>query len=501
MKRIFSLFLAILMVSGLIAQSASYQTDYCGYSGFSPKLTAYLDAGAPAPRSSMPITLPLRIHIVGETDGDGYLGITRLFDAINLMNEDFATADINFCIDGEIDYINNSSYYDHSFTTGATMMALNNDPGVINVYFVGNPAGACGYYSPTRDAIAMGNNCTGGADHTFGHEMGHFLTLPHTFVGWEGESDLPIGSPAPNSVGGRSVERANGTNCAFAGDRFCDTPADYISDRWPCNTAGVYADSLQDPQGTNFAVEAWPIMGYAFDNCVESFSDEQRAAMVFDAQSRNIDYDMAVLDAEIPDADAIELISPSGDIVALDELSVTLEWTAAPNTDFYVVQVSNTPFFGVSPYIETTTTNTSITFDASDGIDTGRAYRWRIRPVSNCNLGPNSNVTGNISFRITDVVSATMDAELDAALTVFPNPVTAGQSSIRISATELSDANSMYLELIGLDGRNIKAIQGIPVVAGRLQFDLPISNVPAGIYFLRMQQGNRLVTRRVVITQ
>jgi hypothetical protein len=202
MKRISSLLVAIMMISGLIAQTNNL--DHCGYTGFSPRLTAYLDAGSPAPRSSMPITLPLRIHIVGETDGDGYIGLSRLFDAIELMNEDFATADVNFCIDGDIDYINNSSYYDHDFNTGGTMMLLNNDPGVINVYFVANPSGACGYYSPGRDAIAMSNNCTSGADHTFGHEMGHFLSLPHTFVGWEGEFDenlnaLPINNNAPNS--------------------------------------------------------------------------------------------------------------------------------------------------------------------------------------------------------------------------------------------------------------------------------------------------------------
>lgn len=506
MKRI-SVFLALfLMICGTAtAQSQATELAHCGYTGFSPRLTAYLDAGSPSPRSSMPITLPLRIHVVGETDGDGYISLARLFDALNLLNEDFATADINFCIDGDINYINNSSYYNHDFTIGGTMMALNNDPGVINVYFVENPASACGYYSPGRDAIAMSNSCTSGDDHTWAHEMGHFLTLPHTFVGWEGEFDnnlnsLPINSNAPNSVNGRTVERVNGTNCAFAADRFCDTPVDFLSFRWPCNSAGVYSDSLLDPNGTRFAVEAWPIMGYANDNCVERFSDEQRAAMVFDAQDRNIDYNSPILDAEVADASAIEQLGPETEFEALDVLEATLEWTAAPNADFYVVQITNTPFFGINPFIEKVTTSTSLTLDASDGIQIGTRYRWRIRPINRCNVGTNTNVSSTSSFRITDVVSNTQDAELNAAISVFPNPVAAGQNSIRISATELADANTMHLEMIATDGRYIKAVKDIPVVAGRLQFDLPVGNVPAGIYFLRMQQGNRLVTRRVVVT-
>ncbi|MEM9836304.1 MAG: zinc-dependent metalloprotease [Bacteroidota bacterium] len=503
MKRILSLFATILLLGSLSAQTAKEDLKPCGVTERGAWIDAYQRGEIATVRSSMPLTLPLRFHIVGNSDGSGYANWTLLLEALELMNEDFASADINFCIVGAIDYIDNSSYYNHDFNTGGLMMALNNDPDVINVYFVGSPAGACGYYSPSRDAIAMGNNCLGSDDHTFGHEMGHFLQLPHTFSGWEGElengfSDLPTDSPAPNSVGGRLVERADGSNCAFAGDGFCDTPADYISERWPCNFFGFYADSLMDPDSNMFAVPARPIMGYAFDNCVVDFSNEQRDAMIANAVSRGNLSIPLVTDAEPADASVIEILGPATDIEAVDELSVTLEWTPATNADFYLVQITRTPFFGTVLHAEIYTTETSITLTEDDNIQVGQRYRWRIRPINNCNAN-GGGVSSVSSFRVTDIISNTQDAELDAALSVFPNPVSKGTSSIRIVANDLPNTDKLTLELINPAGQLIYVDQNVVSSGSQLNYELPITNPPAGVYFLRLQQADRLVTRRIVI--
>ncbi|MCD8566524.1 MAG: hypothetical protein LRY36_01130 [Alphaproteobacteria bacterium] len=98
---------------------------------------------------------------------------------------------------------------------------------------------------------------------TFRHEMGHYLNLPHTFYGWEGENPPSIGQNAPSSIGGVPVERADGSNCANSGDGFCDTPADYLSDRWSCQFDRHY----YDPVGQQITVDEKNYMSYSFDGC------------------------------------------------------------------------------------------------------------------------------------------------------------------------------------------------------------------------------------------
>ncbi len=493
-------------LSALVAQHAygTLKEDLhpCGVTERSAWLDAYQRGEIATVRSSMPLTMPIKLHIVGQSDGGGRAPWSRIISAFQLLNADFATAQINFCLDGEINYINNNSFYDHNFSSGATMMGLNNRPNTINVYFVGNPAGACGYYSPSRDAVAIGNNCLGGGDHTFAHEMGHFLSLPHTFDGWEGIEidELPIDAPAPIFQGGRRVEKADGSNCATAGDGFCDTDADYIADRWPCNGAGFYRDSLLDPDTVKFAVPAFNIMSYALDNCVTSFTDEQRDAMVTNANSRG--------NLQLPpnpnpvaaSTEGLNLVEPAnGDLEAVDQLAVRLSWTAAPNADFYLVQINRTPFFGSVLHHELVAYDTTVVVTPSNSIEQGVRYYWRVLPQSRCNL--TAAASGSRNFRVTDIVSAVNDPALDAALQVFPNPATASTQQLRIQASQLPSSEAAHLALFNLDGKLLKQVQNVATAGGNLQYNMEINQLPAGVYVLRLRQGDRFVNRRLVITQ
>lgn len=474
----------------------------CGVSERSPWIDAYQRGEIASVRSTMPITMPIQLHIVGTSDGSGHAPWSRIVSGFQLLNQDFASAGINFCIEGEINYINNSSFYNHSFSSGGTMMGLNNRPNRINVYLVGDPAGACGYYSPSRDALAVANNCLGGGDHTFAHELGHFLSLPHTFDGWEGEgiAGLPLNSPAPIFQGGRRVEKADGSNCATAGDGFCDTEADYIADRWPCNSAGFYRDSLMDPDSVKFAVPGFNIMGYALDDCVTSFSEEQAAAMITNADSRGNLLLAPNTDVSPATATGMQLLSPAnGDLEAVDELAVQLNWTAVDDADFYLVQINRTPFFGSVLHQEIVAYDTTLVITAADNIEQGVRYYWRIVPQNNCALG--INASGSRNFRVTDIVSSTVDPVLDAALRVFPNPLRAAEQLLNIEASNLPANSPIQLELFQLDGKLILEAKNIAIAAGQLRYNMPIPQLAEGVYFLRLRQGDRMVNRRVVVMQ
>lgn len=120
---------------------------------------------------------------------------------------------------------------------GEDMMDENNVDDLLNVYFVSDPAGNCGYFSPSDNGVAVAKSCAMPGGTTIAHEFGHFFSLPHTFYGWE------YGIPDDEDQ-----EWVNGANCNSAADGFCDTPPDYLDYRWNC------PGPLQtDPNGDTFS--------------------------------------------------------------------------------------------------------------------------------------------------------------------------------------------------------------------------------------------------------
>lgn len=89
--------------------------------------------------------------------------------------------------ENEVNYIDNSKWDSHPrFEAGIEMMKINNIKNVINCYIVTDPAGNCGYFAYEGDAVALSKTCLGKSSHTWAHELGHYFSLPHTFLDGKG---------------------------------------------------------------------------------------------------------------------------------------------------------------------------------------------------------------------------------------------------------------------------------------------------------------------------
>jgi hypothetical protein len=113
------------------------------------------------------------------------------------------------------------------------LKGMNNQPDMIDCYFVDYDGGYCGVSSFTWSAdqgITYDNGCVGVADNpsTFPHEIGHYFNLLHTH-------ETAYGSECPS-----------GSNCGTAGDLVCDTPADPELGGGNVNTSCVYTGSEPD---------------------------------------------------------------------------------------------------------------------------------------------------------------------------------------------------------------------------------------------------------------
>jgi|AntRauTorckE5430_2_1112549.scaffolds.fasta_scaffold04231_2 hypothetical protein len=471
----------------------------CGVTDRDPWLDKYQDGLIdPTEKSLNTLFVPARFIVLGDNDGNGYIDPLKLLNSFALLNSDYAEMNIQFYIHS-IDYVNRTIYWDHaSFSTGQTMMIQNNVAGVINNYIVENPAGSCGYYSPgLADAMAMGRNCMGSIDRTWSHEMGHYLSLPHTFVGWEGMDidDQDFNVPAPTMVGSRIVELADTTNCLDAADRFCDTGPDYLSNRWGCNAAGMYRDSLLDPDSTRFAVGGYNIMSYALDNCVGGFSDEQRTAMQTRMATRGLADDSGI-GAVAANGAEMNLLLPEDNATLIVNDFVELVWNSVPNADYYLVQLNSSTNFNGNVLQSIITTDT--TFIIEEGLQSRTNYFWKVRPFNKYVIDSDF---GEQLFRFRNgrFTTSTIDAALNAAISVVPNPISAGRELL-IAGRDLGESGQLTYELIDAAGRVLFSRENLTVGGAGFTERIATDKLTAGIYFLRLRLNDKLVTKRVVVT-
>lgn len=443
------------------------------------------------PDNNDTLYVPLTIHLVGKSNGTGFMSEKTLLESLCTLNEDFRPSAIQFFIEGEIRYISNSTYYEHNFNQGQSMMVNHRVPNTMNCYIVSDPAGNCGY-SMYNLGIALAISCTQPYDHTWAHEAGHFLSLPHPFYGWENyEHDYDL--PAPNQIGSRLVERVNGQNCHIAGDGFCDTPPDYLNYIWSCNGEGFSHVVQKDPTGATFQSDGSLIMSYAGSGalCEERFSDQQIAAM-----RANLIYEKSTYlynqtpEASIP-ASAFTAISPQDGAFWPGYQQVAFSWEPVPNATGYLFEVGLVPNFSIildrQVVYETSAASTSL--------PPNKTLYWRVKPFNawhTCN-----GYFPGLSFQ-TGTVSGTSNMALDSGISAAPNPLSAG-ASLQI-AFDLPTPAELEARLLNLSGQTA-AVARWNIPGGPQTRQLSTENLLPGMYVLRIQTGTGVWAQKIVIQQ
>jgi hypothetical protein len=134
------------------------------------------------------------------------------------------------------------------------------------------------------------------------------------------------------------------------------------------------------------------------------------------------------------------------------------------------------------------------------------ANQWRSETVSLAALAGQSSVV--IKFRnttqyennlyidninIASLGSAAIDANtLDNAVSLFPNPGT-GLYNVNVN---LEGISSISLQVMNSQGKLVRSTSS--EAYGKHSFELDLTNQPSGVYFVRVQQGDAKVTKKVI---
>ncbi len=314
--------------------------------------------------------IPVFYHIVARTDGSGAASLKDVFVSHCEMNQEFTKFNMYFYIAG-IDTVKNSGLYGYATMDNNDAFPLYNKPNKCNVYINTSMPGICGEatfpgWASNGGGIFIAAGCHGEGTTTLIHEMGHYFRLLHTFETWGG------------------VEFVNGSNCANAGDGYCDTPADFINYRATCPYTGTETDPNGDLYST--VIDESLYMSYFSDNCQNKFSTEQRAEM-----NQCLSVDRAyLLNQTLPDVtplDSVTYIAPIPGDTSLNSTLVTFRWHSVPRAAYYIFRLM--PTSSSVNIADTLITDTSFTIAS---LGTNKPYRFRVTPVSYGNTcGEQSN--------------------------------------------------------------------------------------------------------------
>ncbi len=415
-------------------------------------------------------TIPLTIHLVGQNDGSGYYSMEQLFQVLCELNTRFAPVNMYFSVKWPVKYINNSSYYIHNHSNGSNMMRLNNVANTVNVYFVNDPAGACGYFSPGRDAVAIAIKCSAPASTTLTHELGHYFGLPHTFYGWENGN-------TPNQNDQENVARTGvQANCATAGDGFCDTRADYLGERWSC----PYNGTLTDQYGAALSPDHTVYMSYSTDACMTRFTPSQIAYMRNNLYTRRSNLlNSAYKPNPYTNLEQPKIIYPD-DLLYANYQKVI--WNAVPGAEYYHVKVSVTSNYFSIVRQEALTSDTSLelTFNVVDRASLTVA----VNPMMSTNVCGAS--MSSHPFVATDAHTTLDVADVAASgngtLRIMPNPVTGG-NTVRIQPESLP-AGSYQVYLVNMNGQKVLQHTFDYYPGSSSTIEISTRSLPAGMYFL-----------------
>jgi hypothetical protein len=303
----------------------------------------------------------VQYHIVTKDDGSLGGSVKDILDNHCELNAVYNQFNIGFYITG-IDTIKNTTLWTYQTSLGYGAFRDYNVANVANVYVNGNLPGLCGFAtfpsgtSNRQGGVFLNKACVGAGDKTLAHELGHYFNLMHTFETANG------------------VEFVDGSNCATAGDGFCDTPADFLDARTACPYTGTQTDPHGDLYST--VIDESLLMSYFDDNCVTRFSNEEQAEMNSTLGSRRA----YLLNQPMPDVNpldsAVFLYPVNGD-TTLNSTPIVFKWRAVPRAQYYLLRVqSATSALVVKEVLISDTTYTVTTMLPS------KSYKFRVKPIS-----------------------------------------------------------------------------------------------------------------------
>ena len=443
--------------------------------------------------------IPVVYHLIADQQGNGRASMDNILDMHCMLNEDFADAGLQFYVQ-EYKETNNNAIYNGAYNqnTASGIMQVKKEDGAVNIWVTNSandPSSGQGttlaFYHPFYDWIVINKSYASGNDNTISHEMGHFFSLPHPFLGWENCDTPGNNQTAPSQTCNNNlVELQNGSNCETAGDMICDTAPDY---NFGFGASGCeFTQTVYDPNGDVVDPDELLHMGYFLNCSLEDyyFTNDQQGIMVADFNSPFRAYLQSNFTPTIISSAPV-LLSPADDQQDLPFNAVQLEWESVSGANTYLLEidpVANLNSFFLQQFIVSGNSKVLTTLDAN------KTYHWRVRPMNSYQTCTDLQ-SETFSFR-TNSTTANNNIEELNEWNVRPNPVSPGADLI--VDIEAATGFSGLVKLTDITGREVLSRE-LRVQTGQQQLSLTTDQLQTGLYLVTLQTDDAVMTRRVVV--
>jgi hypothetical protein len=487
----------LLLGSFAQAQNASAQAEQLPSIGYgevalTPAMRAQIAAAKErfstnaSGMSLVPMYVPVRLNIPLKDDGTGGVTESSAFSGFCQLQQDLAPYNIHVYMKDTIRYIRNTTLWTMASTTTAQQQDAGRDATLYDIYLVPTAMGgtACSFTNRQAGYSCMAINCTAAEPHTWTNVFGIWAGLYRTFSGWEFQTPTP-GVPAPTNS-----ERVDGSNCQTAADLLCDTPPDYLYNRWTC-VNGLSADTYLDPAGVAFRIDGTNYMSSSNGACQNRFSPQQVTNMFAYTSTTRAAVVNQPAPTPIPAVTTLATnLLPANNATLNTTTTATLTWSRVPNATMYLVEVAVNSFF--SSIVKTTViADTTIVLDA---LTANRTYYWRVRPLNQQNTCLLSGVS-IFKFKTATVVGTESTNTEAEALSIMPNPVQQGQPVLLdVSILQGDKARLLITNMAGQIIQD-KELRILP----QYQYEINTADLPKGIHFVTLQNENGIAVCKMVV--
>lgn len=433
--------------------------------------------------------IPVAFHLVNLSNGTGGISLLDARLALERCNTAFANTNIRF-YECSSDTINADTLYTFDKATDeAALVSTRLVAGAANVFVtnsvISGGVGACGYANfpgtthpgYANNFLVMAIGCMNSAIQTsLQHEFGHFFDLSHTHE---------------TAFGAELVTRSTGANCATAGDRFCDTPADPNLSTI-VNSSCQYTGTATDANGVAYTPDTSNIMSYSYKPCRVNWSAQQIAKMNFTVSDAGAADRNSLSCTNCLQLAATNLPDNSGGAYVLDEYYtygnyfvgklVMSQITSDINLNTATVTGSNLKLIAT----------TGVTFLPGFDFDATTAQLGELTAIVDPCGG-----TGNIIAPAGNTQREAVTAAVPVAnsYTLYPNPFK-NNFTVKLNLTEDAVVSVTIYDMMGkITGR---IAQPQHAVKGLKQFDYSSETLTQGMYVCVIEINGKRFTEKMM---
>lgn len=336
--------------------------------------------------------VPIKLHVLRTNIGTTSFDPAAFMDGFMELNRNFRDINIQFYIVPQINYINNTGFYDLNAEQDEENLCSANDVNdALNLYFtnsilfnsVFNATGYAYYPSPSAasNRVFITNSSLNIGGRTLTHELGHYFNLLHTF----NENNNP-------DIGLRElVTRGFGANCTTAGDLICDTPADPYGLSGATTNGCAYTGNLIDANGTRFTPEMSNTMSYYSEICGSEFSGGQLERLSEGYVFRNSPDNQYTIQYTNP---AVE--KPTGLVAVTSQAGIILTFEDNANNELGYIVERSTDADGIFKPIKAGVANVESIIDQD--LNSNTTYYYRIRAANGIEYSNVAETTSGIFY-------------------------------------------------------------------------------------------------------